>query len=172
MYVNHSFVIIKFKTKIMKMFKFAFPLFLILFMFSSNQSNAQSFYDSFPGGFNLDNETLNRLFVFEDMNIKATYIIPKNSKKSIIAIPQDNVTRMGLAKAPANVKKINGPIVIKKDGNCYKVGCKNSGCDCILLWEDANGDQKIQPRKELRCVCLKTNEACQITGKKVSCTRN
>jgi hypothetical protein len=38
-----------------------------------------------------------------------------------------------------------------------------------MLWKDANGDRKIQPRRELRCVCKKGGDNCSIKARPIDC---
>lgn len=153
----------------MKMFKCIFPLLLTLFMLSSNQSQAQ-IRDSFLY-FKLDNLTLDRLFDFENMDMNGTFIITKKSKNRIGGVTRATLNQLAIPKVPKSIKEIKGPLRLKKDNNCYAITCGKTDCNnCRLLWQDRNKDGKVQPKKELRCVCLDTKEACQIKGEKVNCS--
>ncbi|GAB5550429.1 MAG: hypothetical protein Sapg2KO_00200 [Saprospiraceae bacterium] len=74
-------------------------------------------------------------------------------------------------KIPSGVKLLKGPITIKRGENCYQIGCdRNKDCNnCQMFWKDLNKDRKIQPRKELRCVCPKSGDNCGLRGRKVEC---
>ncbi len=72
---------------------------------------------------------------------------------------------------PSKAKRLPSPITVKRKGKCYKIGCDKRGCSsCQLFWLDKNGDNKVQPRKELRCIC-KENRACELRGKQVDCQK-
>lgn len=149
------------------MFKLIFPLFLTLFMFSANQSDAQ-IIDSLPW-FKLPSTTLDRLFVLEDMNLDATYIISKSSRKNVVGLSKTLQKQLGVTRIQKSMKSVKGSMILERDGTCYKITCAKGSCDCTLMWVDVNKDKKVQPKKELRCVCNKTREACTIRGKKISC---
>jgi hypothetical protein len=72
---------------------------------------------------------------------------------------------------PRAVKTTNRPLVLQHKGNCYQFECDAAaGCgdNCQLAWLDRNGDSKVQPRQELRCVC-RSGKVCKIKVAKVSC---
>lgn len=58
------------------------------------------------------------------------------------------------------------PITLEHKGACYKFGCDCKTCK--IGWYDRNGDNKVQPRKELRCLCTK-DEQCKIRVEKTDC---
>lgn len=58
------------------------------------------------------------------------------------------------------------PITLKYKGACYQFGCDCKTCK--IAWYDRNGDNKVQPRKELRCLCAK-GEKCKIRVEKADC---
>lgn len=58
------------------------------------------------------------------------------------------------------------PITLKHKGVCYQFGCDCKTCK--IAWYDRNGDNKVQPRKELRCLCVK-DEQCKIRVEKADC---
>ena len=96
------------------------------------------------------------------------------SNKSIISAPistkaKPSSTLKKVKLIPA--KQIKTPYVVKYKGSCYAIGCaKSSSCkECEMYWRDLNGDKKVQPKKELRCICIKGNTACKITAKRTNC---
>ena len=75
--------------------------------------------------------------------------------------------------ASRRIVKLKTPLILKRGDVCVKIGCKaapGGDCktDCHLLWKDRNKDGKIQPRKELRCVC-KNKGKCGIVARKTKC---
>ena len=88
---------------------------------------------------------------------------PAMSNKKKLAAP---------SKGLIQVKKLKTPFKIRSGRNCYAITCVASKeCkECNLYWKDLNGDKKVQPRKELRCLCESSKRArCRMTAKKVPC---
>ncbi len=71
------------------------------------------------------------------------------------------------AKVPVKTKISRTPIMLKHQGKCYVFGCANPKT-CSLVWYDRNGDGKVQPRRELRCMDRQGN-SCQIVVKQAKC---
>lgn len=150
----------------MRFFKQAIVLTVIFSAFFSVHANAQ-LRDSLlfaldPGLFRTSPKVLGPI------NWNGIYTISPYSQKLISAIPNKQLQAM---RAPSRTKRVNGPIILKQGGTCVSISCSTrSRCgDCVMLWNDANGDKKIQPRKELRCACVKSGRSCELTGKKVRC---
>jgi hypothetical protein len=72
---------------------------------------------------------------------------------------------------PPKVKELKSPISLRKGNQCLEVYCaRTSSCsDCTMLWYDRNGDCKIQPRQELRCVCKAGGDNCGIKARRTEC---
>ncbi|MFK7923944.1 MAG: hypothetical protein AB8H47_18440 [Bacteroidia bacterium] len=69
---------------------------------------------------------------------------------------------------PRTAKVSDKPIVLKNQNGCFEFSC-GDGCDsCKLVWHDRNGDGKVQPRRELRCVNAK-GKVSKISVQKVLC---
>ncbi|MEO0895908.1 MAG: hypothetical protein AAFY71_05890 [Bacteroidota bacterium] len=75
-------------------------------------------------------------------------------------------------KLPKGVRRVPTPFVLQYKGNCYQLGCmKGKGCDdCAMFWLDKNRDGKVQPRKEIRCIC-KQGKPCKVRARKVPCKK-
>ncbi len=102
-----------------------------------------------------------------DLDWDNIFVVMEASKKNISALPSGVTKKIGV---PPAVKKIDKPIILQRGGNCYKVGPSKNNCEsCHLLWYDTNGDGKIQPKRELRCVCNDCPEPCKVRGKRVDC---
>ena len=70
-------------------------------------------------------------------------------------------------KNPSGIRVFNKPIVLKQNGNCMIIKPDTSDCeDCTILWKDLNGDNKIQPKRELKALCKKSKKPCNIKMKK------
>lgn len=133
------------------------------FFLSSNQMQAQKVFNDTIFVFN------ERLDIVFD-NAKGFNIgMPPTLMKAMSPAPkQISLDMAKKMKLPRATKTFSGPIVVKQNGNCYKVGCAKECTDCKLAWYDRNGDRKIQPRKELRCIC-KTGKQCKIRVGKADC---
>ncbi len=146
----------------MKTLKIFFFAAIFSFIFSSN-AQAQ-IIDSLPWF-----KAPGNFLTPKILDLKAVYTL--QSPRSVIK----KSTSMSIAgkkiTLPNKVKELKGPITLKRGGNCYELYCaRTKSCgDCALLWRDANGDRKIQPRKELRCVCKSGGDNCGIKARKVDC---
>jgi len=83
------------------------------------------------------------------------------------------LSTISLAKAkklvlPRTVRTSTKPIVLRHEGTCYMFSCDPACGSCQLVWWDRNGDGKVQPRRELRCVNAK-GEAGKVSLKKTRC---
>lgn len=138
----------------MKVFKFIVPFFVLAAICIAVPAQAQDIFSQAAD-------------ITGDVALDDIYEIPASSSSSVVALPAATAKLFGL---PASVKKINGPIIIKRGNVCAKIGCKTDNCkDCVLLWKDINTDGKIQPRKELRCACPQSKAQCKLAANKVPC---
>lgn len=98
-----------------------------------------------------------------------TFLLPASVKKSAQPISASMSKTLML---PRSVKRLPSPITLKRDGKCYKIGCDTRSCsDCQLFWYDRNKDGKVQPKRELRCYCVKAKKRCEMRGKEVPCKK-
>lgn len=69
---------------------------------------------------------------------------------------------------PSATRVSNKPIILKNEKGCFEFRC-GDGCEsCKIVWYDRNGDGKVQPRKELRCINVK-GKVGKISVAKVRC---
>lgn len=144
--------------------------FAILFVLStfSFQANAQ-IDDSLPPYFKINLlESHLELLDLQNMQWEGTYDFAEAFNiKAIKSVPKTLAKSLKLER---NVKKIDGPIILQKGGKCYRVACAPNDCrTCTLFWNDTNRDGKVQPAKEIRCICIKTKQVCTIRGKQIEC---
>lgn len=156
--------------KISKLFTLVFVL-AGTFLFS-NSAKAQVI-DSLPY-FKMDIIMIGE--ISKDFDLFGSFSMPKGVQSKFKQVKIDAKTGLESYGKQAvvlpNVKKINGPIVLRLNGNCFKLGCPKKDCSkCALYWWDKNQDGKIQPKKELRCGCAESNEACKMRVKKVECRK-
>ncbi|MEL7533227.1 MAG: hypothetical protein AAFN10_18085 [Bacteroidota bacterium] len=76
------------------------------------------------------------------------------TKSSMKRIPAAYAKKLAV---PGNTQMATEPIIIqpfsrKVNDACFRFTCSTSCDDCQLLWFDRNGDGKIQPASEVRCV--------------------
>lgn len=69
---------------------------------------------------------------------------------------------------PRAVRTSSRPIVLRHNGTCYQFSCDEACGSCKLVWWDRNGDGKVQPRRELRCVNAK-GKAGKVSVQKIRC---
>lgn len=102
-----------------------------------------------------------------DWNTSYNLVSPRSAiqKSSALMISSKKI------KIPSDIKLLKGPITLKRGKSCYQVGCdRNKECNnCQMFWKDLNRDRKIQPRKELRCVCPKSGDNCSLSARKIEC---
>lgn len=156
--------------KISKLFTLVFVL-AGTFLFS-NTAKAQ-IIDSLPY-FKTDIIMIGE--ISKQFDLLGSYNIPKGIQTKFVQVKVDAKTGKELSKgkgiALPNVKKLDGPIVLRRNGNCYKLGCPKKDCsNCALYWWDKNQDGKVQPKKELRCGCSDSEKACKMRVKKVECKK-
>ncbi|MEM7659620.1 MAG: hypothetical protein AAF399_26125 [Bacteroidota bacterium] len=110
------------------------------------------------------------LLIPENLGIDANDMNGPWSLMSMSKLKPVSVSAAKKLSVPRSVKTSSTPIVLRRDGKCYEFGCKaGNGCNsCQLVWYDRNGDGKVQPRKELRCVCGQGDQ-CKIRVRKVPC---
>lgn len=77
------------------------------------------------------------------------------------------VTYARKLKLPKTSQVSNGPIYISNTLKCYKVNGPK-GKQGTIVWWDRNGDLKIQPLRELRCVSP-NGKATKVYVEEVSC---
>ena len=154
----------------MKTIKIAFPLLLCLLFFGLTQVEAQRGSkgdDQFFSNSKYQDGT--DLFITNDMDVSKSFSVPVSSKKKVLKPSASVIKVLGLAPA---TKVLNTPMRVKSGNDCYEIRCSANACQgCKMLWKDINKDGKIQPKKEVRCVCVQTKELCKIEGKKVRCNK-
>ncbi len=139
------------------------PLMVLFVFISPNKSNAQ-IIDSLPY-FKLPvPELVGKIDWNLDLNFskkaRKSLAPPSNQMKKKIDFPVDSKTYQIKRKVT-----VNTPM-----GVCYEISPGNEDCkQCFLFWNDKNGDKKLQPREELRCICFNCEEPCSVKGKKVLC---
>ena len=136
-----------------------------LFFFSlESQAQISAFNDTM-----MHNSPKSEYFILdgEKINITGSFLLPNGTLKAFKPISISVAKTMNI---PRPTKVSDQPVVLKYKGNCYKFGCqKGEGCsDCKLAWYDRNGDGKVQPRKELRCICS-TGDKCRVRVKRIEC---
>lgn len=140
----------------MKAIKFFFLLFCCS-IFAVNTATAQKKLNK------VFNKALQaELMVYDKDKVfdtKASYDVklPKRVLQDAIKLPVELRTPM---------KMYNGDL-------CLEVGCQaapGGDCtsDCQMRWKDLNKDGRIQPERELRCMC-KNNAKCGVTVREISC---
>ncbi|MCI4669760.1 MAG: hypothetical protein MRZ79_16620 [Bacteroidia bacterium] len=82
-----------------------------------------------------------------------------------------SVSQAKTLKLSRKVKRMPSTIVIKRKGNCYKIGCDDTCEKCQMFWYDKNNDKRVQPKKELRCYCVAKKTRCKMRGKKIPCKK-
>lgn len=144
--------------------KLLIPSLLILFVLglmgeSSAQIRDSLFWFKAPSAsdFSGDVSSFKGAFALTDM---------RTANLKSISAPQAAQLQM-----PRKVKRIPNNIVLRKGNLCYRVGCATgNGCsNCNMYWWDRNGDRKIQPRKELRCVCSDGKKKCKVRAQAIKC---
>jgi len=72
---------------------------------------------------------------------------------------------------PKTIRELKSPLILKRGDQCLEVYCaQTKDCSsCSMLWTDLNGDRKIQPRRELRCVCKTGGDNCGIKARRTQC---
>ena len=149
----------------MKAFKIVFSL-LVFFSLSFTSSHAQ-IVDTLPF-FKVPGKFLDSKII--DWN--STYILQKASPQASIVKKSTSIpVGRSVVKLPRSIKELNTPLKLKGRNGCYLISCQASqNCrDCRLLWKDINRDGKVQPRRELRCVCTSSGGDCRIRAKKIPC---
>lgn len=99
----------------------------------------------------------------------STYVF-QSMRSAVSTTKSVNINNKSIS-LPTTIKVIKTPVIIKRGKNCYELSCaRTKACsNCTMVWKDVNRDRKIQPRKELRCVCAKSGDQCKITAKRVEC---
>jgi len=85
------------------------------------------------------------------------------SKGNIVSLSASKRKEM---KAPANVKRLTGPIQMQCENKCLKIF---PDMDILLLWHDANKDGKLNPKTELRCFKEGGKSRCRIKSQELNC---
>lgn len=89
------------------------------------------------------------------------------SQANIKALPASQIKQM---KAPSGLKRLIGPIQMQCEKKCMQIDlAKECGKDSLLLWNDANKDGKLNPKRELKCYHTKGKGKCGIIGKELNC---
>ncbi|MEL6676962.1 MAG: hypothetical protein AAFR61_32440 [Bacteroidota bacterium] len=96
-----------------------------------------------------------------------TFGITPLTRQTIKAVQPSFAKKVGL---PTTTRTFTRPITLKYQGACYTFACaQGKECkDCKMVWVDRNRDRKIQPRRELRCVCV-AGKPCKVRVKKTDC---
>jgi len=136
-----------------------------LFLMMAGQLHAQV-DDTLPPWFKAPMELLGKEPLFKK---DIAFIMTPSTIKKVSSVPASTAKKLRL---PRNVKRVPTPLNLKHKGACYQIGCvKGKECDtCGMFWLDKNKDGKVQPRKEIRCIC-KEGKPCKVRGRKVECKR-
>ena len=148
----------------MKTLKFL-VLSLFLALFCTIQSNAQV-DDTLPPWFNDPLRILNPRII--DWNSTFVFASPRTA---ILRSSTTSIAGKKINLAPLKARLIKTPLILKRGQDCYEFYCQRTKeCNsCRMLWKDINGDRKVQPRRELRCVCASGGSYCSIKVRKVDC---
>lgn len=85
------------------------------------------------------------------------------SKGNIVSLSASKRKEM---KAPADVKRLTGPIQMQCENKCLEIF---PDIDILLLWHDANKDGKLNPKTELKCYKEGGKSRGVIKGKELTC---
>jgi len=140
-------------------------LFVLFFLAFTLESHAQV-DDTLPPWFK--NPTMADILTPQGKIIQGPFSLSALSKKSVVQISSGKAKSLQL---PASVRVLPAGTTVKKGNTCFQIGCdKKGGCtNCELYWWDRNGDRKIQPRQELRCICPDASKPCKIKGRRTDC---
>lgn len=146
----------------MKTFKILFASITLSLVFAFS-ANAQ-IIDSFPWF-----KAPGSIMTPKILDGKGTYTIP--NPRMAVAKTQSIQVASQTISLPSSIKVLNAPLTLKNGDQCIEVYCaQTKECsDCVMLWKDINGDKKIQPRRELRCVCKGGSDNCGIKARPVDC---
>lgn len=109
-----------------------------------------------------------------DLKLKVTAaLVELDASKQILSANMPLISSLE-TKSKATAKnrpvRIKGALKLEHNGNCYQIGCAKANCNkCGLFWWDRNKDGKVQPRKELRCVCKESKSQCELRGREIDC---
>ena len=96
------------------------------------------------------------------------------NRRQVQAVSASVTQKMASQKImlPKRLRQLKNPMILKRGGKCYEIKCFNAGnCkDCGMFWMDRNGDNKVQPRREVRCGCPGNPKAkCNMDWREVDC---
>ena len=89
--------------------------------------------------------------------------VMSSSRRNIVTLPASTRQKM---KAPANVKRLTGPVQMQCENKCLKIF---GDIDILLLWHDANKDGKLNPKTELKCFKEGGKGRCKIKSTELNC---
>lgn len=103
------------------------------------------------------------------LDINASYTLM--GQRSAIKAGRNLTIAGKTSQLPATIKELNTPLILKRGAQCLEVYCaRTADCtNCTMLWNDLNGDRRIQPRRELRCVCLDRGNNCGVKARRTEC---
>ncbi|MEL6732112.1 MAG: hypothetical protein AAFP83_13365 [Bacteroidota bacterium] len=96
---------------------------------------------------------LSNSFALPDM--RAAQAITKSQAKSL--------------KLPNAVKRLPKVVRLKYGKTCVEMTCDDNCKNCRMYWWDRNNDGKVQPRRELRCICPASTQRCKIKARRTNC---
>lgn len=143
----------------MKLIKYPFLFIVLISVLFVNRAESQ-IRDSMLW-FNLD-----PVFV-GSLDGKAAFEFTEFSVSKIPTIKTSLAKSIGISAI--NTKYLKGPIKLKNKDKCIAVACAKGCPNCEMVWRDLNKDSKVQPKKEVRCICAKTKELCKMAVKTDSC---
>ena len=90
---------------------------------------------------------------------------------NVMSISRGNIVSLSATKrkemkAPANVKRLIGPVQMHCEKKCLQIFPDN---DILLLWHDANKDGKLNPKSELKYFKEGRKNRYVIKGKELNC---
>ncbi|MEO0584676.1 MAG: hypothetical protein AAF135_20865 [Bacteroidota bacterium] len=72
-------------------------------------------------------------------------------------------------KLPRAVKRLPKVVRLKYGKTCVEMTCDDNCKNCRMYWWDRNNDGKVQPRRELRCICPNSTKRCKIKARTTKC---
>lgn len=88
------------------------------------------------------------------------------SKEQFELLKPSNAQRISSAEAkalnlPRNTRRVSTTILRshkhQHSGMCWQISCSSKCSRCFMIWLDRDGDGKVKPTSELRCVDLQGN---------------
>lgn len=149
----------------MKKQSLIFSLLGVLFLFSSISAHAQVVDTCANGMFCLTEKIIKTPATFQGQFDRSVlsgggFSIPSTDSFTPISKSASSQTQ-----SPAKIRVSRKPVTLRKEGKALTFSCQQDCKNCRLFWWDRNKDDKVQPRKELRCACTR-EQMCNIQVKR------